>query len=241
MGVVALAAETSERQPLFPAQSAVVLLAGLPGDVESESTYRDQLQSWLEIVGGSGQAAKIFVLCDNPESMIWAADREDEHSQSPAEQSPDHPPPVTRHQALVTVLHADRTNFLSLNQSLAGGTNPLVLIAWGHGGRQGNTPVFHVRGPRITAADFKALANDTEELLRATANQTGERVSAARARLEERLQTTRAKLEELQEDAIERARAAAHATDKMVHDNPWQSVGVAAAIGFFLGWLSGRR
>jgi ElaB/YqjD/DUF883 family membrane-anchored ribosome-binding protein len=90
-------------------------------------------------------------------------------------------------------------------------------------------------------ADFKALANDTEELLRATANQTGERVSAARARLEERLQTTRAKLEELQEDALERARAAAQATDKMVHDNPWQSVGVAAAVGFFLGWLSGRR
>src|ERR1035438_6081961 len=29
---------------------------------------------------------------------------------------------------------------------------------WCSGGRQGNKPVLHVRGPRITAADFKAVA-----------------------------------------------------------------------------------
>ena len=31
----------------------------------------------------------------------------------------------------------DRSSFLGLGQTLAGGTNPLVVIAWGHGGRQG--------------------------------------------------------------------------------------------------------
>lgn len=90
-------------------------------------------------------------------------------------------------------------------------------------------------------SDFKALASDTEELLRATASQTGERVTAARARIEERLHATKEKLAELQGDAAERARAAAQATDKLVHENPWQSVAIAAAVGFFLGWLSGRR
>jgi len=90
-------------------------------------------------------------------------------------------------------------------------------------------------------ADFKALANDSEELLRATANQTGERVAEARARIEESLRATKDKLSELQGDAVERARAAAHATDELVHENPWQSVAIAAAVGFFLGWLSGRR
>ena len=166
LGLAALAAQTSDRQRLFPAQSAVVLLAGLPGDVESENTYRDQLQSWLDIVEGSRQAAKIFVLCENPESVTFAANRHDKHSQSQAERSPDHQADggshqssVISYQSPVTVLHADRTNFLSLNESLAAGTNPLVLIAWGHGGRQGNTPVFHVRGPRITPADVKALAS----------------------------------------------------------------------------------
>lgn len=89
--------------------------------------------------------------------------------------------------------------------------------------------------------DFKALASDTEELLHATANQTGERVTAARARIEESLRATREKLADLQGDAVERARQAARATDELVHENPWQSVAIAAAVGFFLGWLSGRR
>jgi ElaB/YqjD/DUF883 family membrane-anchored ribosome-binding protein len=89
--------------------------------------------------------------------------------------------------------------------------------------------------------DFKALASDTEELLHATANQTGERVTAARARIEESLRATREKIADLQGDAVERAREAARATDELVHENPWESVAIAAAVGFFLGWLSGRR
>ena len=59
--------------------------------------------------------------------------------------------------------------------------------------------------------DFKAVVVDTEELLKATANQTGDRITAARA------------------------------TDQLVHENPWQSVGVAAAVGFLLGMLIHRR
>ena len=41
--------------------------------------------------------------------------------------------------------------------------------------------------------------------------------------------------------SVSPARAAARATDELVHENPWQSVAIAAAVGFFLGWLSGRR
>lgn len=89
--------------------------------------------------------------------------------------------------------------------------------------------------------DFKALAGDTEELLRATAGQTGEKVNAARARIEERLHATKAKIADLQGDAMARARAAARATNELVHEKPWQSVAIAAAAGFFIGWLSGRR
>jgi len=91
------------------------------------------------------------------------------------------------------------------------------------------------------AADFKALATDAEELLRATAAQTGDRVTEARAHIEESLRMTKEKLAQIQGDAIERARAAAKATDEMVHEKPWQSMAIAAAVGFFIGWLSGRR
>ena len=67
--LAASAAELSHHGPFLPAQSSVVLLAALPGDLESENTYRDQLQTWLAILEAGGQAQRIFALCDNPESV----------------------------------------------------------------------------------------------------------------------------------------------------------------------------
>src|SRR5258708_40300156 len=40
---------------------------------------------------------------------------------------------------------------------LEGETIPLGVVAWGHGGRQGSVPVFHIRGPRLTPSDFQAV------------------------------------------------------------------------------------
>ena len=67
LGLGLAGAEPAQRLGLFPPQATVVLLAGVPGDVESEENYRDQLQGWLELVAGSGQAARVFVLCDEPQ------------------------------------------------------------------------------------------------------------------------------------------------------------------------------
>jgi len=89
--------------------------------------------------------------------------------------------------------------------------------------------------------DFKAVVVDTEELLKATANQTGDRITAARARMEESLAATKKQLAELEEKMIEKAKAAAQATDQMVHENPWKSMGIAAAVGLVLGMLIHRR
>src|SRR3954470_2476464 len=117
----------------IPPGGTVVILSGLSGDVESESAYRELLQTWLEVLAAKGKARKIFVLCDEPESVA-------------KESSP------------VTVLRADRTNFLALASRLQANTNALTVLAWGHGGKQGSEPVFHVRGPRIPARDFKEFA-----------------------------------------------------------------------------------
>ena len=89
--------------------------------------------------------------------------------------------------------------------------------------------------------DFRALTADTEELLRATATLTGERASAARARVEERLRVAKEAVGEFREDVVERGRAAAQAADRTVRDHPWESVAVAAGIGFLLGMLTARR
>ncbi|SPE56521.1 hypothetical protein SBV1_2430009 [Verrucomicrobia bacterium] len=141
LGLCTRAAQAASAQPLFPSEATVVLLAGLPGDVESETAYRDQLQSWLEVLAHSLPLRNVFVLCDNPNAVTASA-----------------PPLLTNQLTSFQVLKASRAAFLGVSQTLASGTNPLVVVAWGHGGKQGSTPVLHVAGPRLTAADFSVLA-----------------------------------------------------------------------------------
>ncbi len=165
--LTALVAQPSGVSPFLPPQSTVVLLVGLPGDLESENTYRDQLQTWLDIVAGSGTRHRVFVLCDNPESFSLPENRERSEGRSPAitnSQSPatSYQSPITNHLSPI-FLHADRSNFLRLAEMVPAASRSFVVIAWGHGGSQGNTPVLHVRGPRITPADFKVLAAQAPE------------------------------------------------------------------------------
>ena len=44
-----------------------------------------------------------------------------------------------------------------------------------------------------------------------------------------------------QQKAVTLVQEAAKVADNYVHDNPWQAVGVAAAIGFLLGLVVSRR
>ena len=87
------------------------------------------------------------------------------------------------------------------------------------------------------AADLKAVVADTEELLRATAGQAGEKIHTARQRAEESLKAAKARMIEVEQAVVEDAKAAAKATDRYVHDNPWQAVGVAAGVGLLVGLL----
>lgn len=89
--------------------------------------------------------------------------------------------------------------------------------------------------------DFKALTSDTEELLRATAGQAGERVTAARLRVEESLNDAKEAVAEFGDTVVDRTRQAARATDEAVRSHPWESVAIAAGVGFLLGMLTSRR
>lgn len=130
-----LAAAPTRPDAFLPPHATVVLLSGLPGDVESEKNYHDQLQAWLEVLENSSAAPQqVFICCDRPETLQLSGN-------FPAQK-----------------LTNGREEFLSLGQKLAGQTNPLVVIVWGHGGVQGRTPVLHVRGPRLAASDFKTFA-----------------------------------------------------------------------------------
>jgi ElaB/YqjD/DUF883 family membrane-anchored ribosome-binding protein len=90
-------------------------------------------------------------------------------------------------------------------------------------------------------ADMKVVIADAEELLKATASAAGDRVSAARTRMEDSLRIARVKLAEAQEVVVDKAKAAARATDDYVHANPWRSVGIAAGAGLVIGMLISRR
>ena len=76
-------------------------------------------------------------------------------------------------------------------------------------------------------ADMKIVIADAEDLLKATANAAGDKVSAARARMEDSLRSARIKLAEAQEVVVDKAKAAARATDDYVHANPWRAVSIA--------------
>lgn len=89
--------------------------------------------------------------------------------------------------------------------------------------------------------DFEKVIDDAEELLKLTANETGEKIVAVRERAEENLRDVRRKLNALEGDILVRTKAAAKATGQLVHENPWQAVAIAGAVGLLLGMLSGRR
>ena len=89
--------------------------------------------------------------------------------------------------------------------------------------------------------DLRAVVADAEELLKATAGQTGERIAAARGKAEESLKAARARLDEQETALMVKTKAVAKATEDYVKDNPWTSVGIAAAAGFVLFILATRR
>jgi ElaB/YqjD/DUF883 family membrane-anchored ribosome-binding protein len=89
--------------------------------------------------------------------------------------------------------------------------------------------------------DMKTVIADAEELLKATASHAGDKAAAARLKIQESIDVAKGKLTELGEVGVDKAKAAARATDDFVHDNPWQAVGIAAAAGVVLGLLISRR
>lgn len=89
--------------------------------------------------------------------------------------------------------------------------------------------------------DLKLVLHDAEALLAATASDAGDGVAELRARVQTTLAQAKTGLLEAQGMVMDKAKAAAKSTDAYVHDNPWQSVGIAAGVGLVLGLLMGRR
>ena len=90
-------------------------------------------------------------------------------------------------------------------------------------------------------SDLRAVLEDAEALLSATAGQAGEKIQRARERATETVRVARERLTDAQEQVVKQAKQAAKQTDRYVHDNPWQAVGIAAGVAFIIGVLVSRR
>ena len=88
---------------------------------------------------------------------------------------------------------------------------------------------------------FSNVLSEAESLLSKATHETGEKAKDLRSQAEARLLSAKLKLQELQGQAVDRAKDAARVTDDYVHENPWQAIGIAAAVGLVTGLLISRR
>jgi ElaB/YqjD/DUF883 family membrane-anchored ribosome-binding protein len=86
--------------------------------------------------------------------------------------------------------------------------------------------------------DLRAVARDTEALLKATAEVTGDRVQEARARTEKSLGQV---LDTVYDRKMQRrVRRLARHTDNYVRDHSWGVIATAAGVALLVGLLTRR-
>jgi ElaB/YqjD/DUF883 family membrane-anchored ribosome-binding protein len=93
----------------------------------------------------------------------------------------------------------------------------------------------------ILMEDFQTLVSDTERLLDHTATLAGDQADELRSQIHETLLRARDTLKLTEDSMRERGQAAVTATEEYVQANPWQSVGIAAGVGFLIGLRATRR
>jgi ElaB/YqjD/DUF883 family membrane-anchored ribosome-binding protein len=95
-------------------------------------------------------------------------------------------------------------------------------------------------GRQKIVEDLRVLLTDSEEMLRLAATVPGEGLDSLRERLRTHVDTLQAALGDAQTSAHRRYRSATVQTERYVRQNPWQSLGIAAGVGFALGLLASR-
>ena len=87
------------------------------------------------------------------------------------------------------------------------------------------------------ASDMKLVIRDAEDLLKATAGEASDKVKEIRNRLASGLESAKAACGRLQDKTVE----AAKATDQVIRENPYQSIGISFGVGLLIGLLIKRR
>jgi|SRR5580704_13876140 ElaB/YqjD/DUF883 family membrane-anchored ribosome-binding protein len=91
-------------------------------------------------------------------------------------------------------------------------------------------------GTDKVVSDLKRVVSDSQELLHSTAHVAGDRARMMRDQLSDavdRAKETAAKLQE-------KVAAGAQATDKLIREKPYHSIGIAFGLGLLIGVLATR-
>lgn len=85
--------------------------------------------------------------------------------------------------------------------------------------------------------DLRAVARDSEQLLKTSASDASEAAADVRDRLATSLQGAKETCQRLQDKTVATAKKA----DRVIHDHPYSTAGVAFGLGLIVGALACRR
>jgi ElaB/YqjD/DUF883 family membrane-anchored ribosome-binding protein len=85
------------------------------------------------------------------------------------------------------------------------------------------------------------LLADVQDLIGRVAHVADPEIARLRVRIEAGLASTRKAVLDGTEQVQRQAKAAMATSDRYVHEQPWQSVGIAAGVGLLVGFLIARR
>lgn len=91
------------------------------------------------------------------------------------------------------------------------------------------------------AREVRTLLADVQDLIGRVAHVADPEIARLRTRIEGGVAKTRKVLADGTDQVQRQAKAAMATSDRYVHEQPWQSVGIAAVGGLLVGFLLGRR
>lgn len=91
------------------------------------------------------------------------------------------------------------------------------------------------------ARNLRNVMEEAEHLLRSAADTGDQKLESLRTKMQGPLRRMRGQLDAIEETTAHRAREAARATDRALHEHPYGAMAGAALIGFLIGLLITRR
>jgi len=94
---------------------------------------------------------------------------------------------------------------------------------------------------KTVRADLKTLVQDAQNLFSEATAASGVKADELRQRGMTLLDSALVQVHELQAATLDKGRKIVDNTDGYVRENPWQAVGVSAAVGVLIGMLIARK